>query len=240
MQPASEETSKLSKMRADIYAEFVRIHAEALDLELTLESDRALLVLYDVCVQCERHMSNLEATFSRDSEDSEAMRVKKHHTIHACERLLATIRQSAQPNDYVKPRISRIEERWDRLRQQFGIMNDSDIDATAAVLDASLSLSTTKRRASESNDTRKRRWSFGTPSRIPRTPTSKTYSRIPSSTQRMRSIHFQMPADSPETPRWTDAVARQEASPSVEHARARSALDHRPSSSQGTRLRRRD
>lgn len=76
MQPASEETSKLSKMRADIYAEFVRIHAEALDLELTLESDRALLVLYDVCVQCERHMSNLEATFSRDSEDSEAMRVK--------------------------------------------------------------------------------------------------------------------------------------------------------------------
>ena len=98
MQPASEETSKLSKMRADIYAEFVRIHAEALDLELTLESDRALLVLYDVCVQCERHMSNLEATFSRDSEDSEAMRVKKHHTIHAFEIPLAKIRQTAHTN----------------------------------------------------------------------------------------------------------------------------------------------
>ena len=240
MQPASEETSHLSKTRENIYAEFVRVHAEALDLELNLESDRALLVLYDVCIQCERHMSNLEAALSCDSDNSEAMRVKKQHTIHACERLLATIRQSAQPNDHVKPRISRIEERWDLLQRQFGVVNDSEVDATAAVLDASLSLSTTKRRASEFNDTRKRRWSFGTPSRIPRTPTSKINTRSPGSTQRMRSMHFRLPVESPETPRWTDTLARHDASPSVEHVRARSAMEHRPSSSQGKRLRRRE
>lgn len=240
MQPASEETSKLSKTRANIYAEFVRIHAEALDLEFALESDRALFVLYDVCVQCERHMSTLEAALSRESDDSEAMRVKKHHTMHACERLLATIRQSTRPNDHVKPRIARIEERWDLLQRKCGVVNDADVVATAAVLDASLSLSTTKRRASESNDTRKRRWSFGTPSRIPRTPTGKTNARTPSSTQQMRSMHFRLPVESPEMPRWTDTLARHDASPSIEHFRARSAMEHRPSSSQGKRLRRRE
>ena len=128
------------------------------------------------------------------------------------------------------------------------------------IRDRSVSPPSGKRRAIEQEDTRKRRWSLGTPSRLPRTPVNKIGSRIPGSIQRIRSMN-RVYADSPpmsaEGPRWTGVLASGSrtsgvsisneatltpSSPSIANeGRAKSALEHhRPPSSQGRRLRRRE
>lgn len=264
MPVASQELSQLSRTRASLHSEFVRVHADALDLELRLESDRALLVLYDACLQFERHMNHLEAAVGRNSDtpDSKStLQATKQHIIPACERLLVTIRSSRSISSQlpVQARLDCIESRWASLRQQ---CHNVDVNETAERMNANLNVSppSGKRRAIEQEDTRKRRWSLGTPSRLPRTPVNKIGSRIPGSIQRIRSMN-RVYADSPpmsaEGPRWTGVLASGSrtsgvsisneatltpSSPSIANeGRAKSALEHhRPPSSQGRRLRRRE
>ena len=176
--------------------------------------------------------------------------MKKQHIVPACTRLLASMQQSVSVCHvrHVEARIARIQARWDALKSRCGVTGDVEVDAAAASLEAALSLSppSGKRRAIVLDDARKRRWSLGTPSRLPRTPAGKM--RTPSTIQRVRSVHrwhddaHGLTSPTADGPRWTGALApgNEASSPSMDSQRARSTMDRCPSSSQGRRLRRRE
>lgn len=249
MPPAREESTQLLAERASLHSEMMRARAEANALEMELETDRALLGLYDVCLQCERHMHSLESAIERDGIESESVQAKKQHTVPACQRLLTSLQcMSVRRELPVEARIERIHARWKALIGKCGGIGDADVDATAASLEATLSLSPPggKRRAVVQDDARKRRWSLGTPSRLPRTPASKA--RTPSTSQRVRSMHKwhddapSLASPTVDGPRWTSTLTSsvEVTSPSIDSPRAGSVLERRPSSSQGRRLRRRE
>lgn len=257
--PSTDGPKRLVNVVASIHSQFHKIHADALDLELQLESERAVLTAYDVCMQCERLLHNLEVTSTSESPGSQdALEAKKRHMLSTCAHLISTMHQSPPVQPGARIRYAQIESRWNALQRENHMDSVQEVSDTLA---SSLTIGTpvSKRLAGEDDDARKRRWSLGTPSRLPRTPSSlprtpsNTMSRITNSSQRprttgrIRSERSASALTSLYSPGGTNPQAQPiDDSPSQRAStRPMSAMDRpkapnaQPSSSQGKRLTRR-
>lgn len=257
--PTTDGPQRLSHAVTSIHSQFHKIHADALDLELKLESERAVLTTYDVCMQCERLLHNLESSSASETPSSkDAWEAKRRHMSSTCAHLLSTMRQSLPAQPKARARFAQIEARWNAIQPPNHV---DDVQETTDMLASSLGISTpmSKRLANEEEDARKRRWSLGTPSRLPRTPSSlprtpsHTMPRITSSAQRprttgrIRSERSASTSTSLQSPGWMGQQAPLgDDSPSQrEPTRPRSAMDRpktpnaRSSSSLGKRPTRR-
>lgn len=256
--PSTDGPQRLFDAVASIHSHFHKIHADALDLELQLESERAVLTAYDVCMQCERILLHLESNSASECPGSkDALEAKKRHMLSTCAHLISTMRRSLPVQPKARARYAQIESRWSILQQKHHM---DDVQEASDVLASSLTISTPmSKRPAGDDDARKRRWSLGTPSRLPRTPgslprtPSHTMSHVtgssqrPRTTGRIRSERSASASMSLHSPGWMVVQAPLvEDSPSERAStRPMSAMDRprtpnaRPPSSQGKRLTRR-
>ncbi|WFD24330.1 ATP-binding mismatch repair protein [Malassezia equina] len=154
--PTTDGPQRLSHAVTSIHSQFHKIHADALDLELKLESERAVLTTYDVCMQCERLLHNLESSSASESPSSkDAWEAKRRHMSSTCAHLLSTMRQSLPAQPKARARFAQIETRWDAIQPRNHV---DDVQETTDMLASSLGISTpmSKRLANEEEDARKR------------------------------------------------------------------------------------
>ncbi|WFD20659.1 hypothetical protein MCAP1_002908 [Malassezia caprae] len=158
--PSTDGPQRLAQAVASIHSQFHKIHADALDLELQLESERAALTAYDVCMQCERLLHNLESYSTSESTSSQdALEAKKRHMLSTCAHLISTMRQSPPVQPRARARYAEIESRWDALQREShmdGVQEATDKLASSLTIGTPMS----KRLAGEDDDARKRRWSL--------------------------------------------------------------------------------
>lgn len=239
--PLFAESTRLSDTRASLHRQYIRIHADTLALELQLESDRMRLILYDTCVECEKAVNDAHDAYVQAQDDPSTKDAWTSAQQRAM-RLLTTLQQAPLSSTHgaARERIARVQEAWYTFQPR--TYTETNMEALTQAIQQDLSLHSpphTKRQGGDTPDARKRRISYGTPSRLPRTP-SRPWARTPSHSARRpsttghirteRSVSVAAPVS---TPRWTGTMAPRDEvdSPSVHvQARPKSAMDTHQSS----------
>lgn len=161
---------------ADLAAQWAAVHAHIGAALAELRTDRLLIVLHDVCAQAHRLMDSLESALAQNTGSDEAGRVfetRRAHYVPACRRVLTVLTKTAPactaPRPHVQPHVDAVHARWAALEPR---LDAPPPDLAHAMQTLSL---TTPRRPREKRRARdsdvERRWSAGTPSKLPRTPT---------------------------------------------------------------------